>query len=395
MKRSATFRNLAIVVAFAAACLAIMQFLAINVGQPVPFTHAYSIHGVFSDADGIPSAADVRVSGVDVGKVTEISHDPRYPAETVVTMEIDDATAIPVYSNGFATVRPKTLLGEKYIALSIGNAAAGEAIQDGGFLPPAQAGKDVSNDEIFNAFDSATRDQQRRVLQALDLATRDRAGSVQDILPQLESVLSNLDPIAHVYEQDQPQVDEVLVNLDTTLRTLADEHARLSDLLHNGNVALGAVAQRNQALVATLQEASSFANEFESIVSSTVAEQRAAIDRLAPALQQQSALLDQVLGNHCFSGTRPCGVATVFTGTLLGNINYPNDQLTVSSGAGELVTDEWDSMFSQPTDDKRALNLVLAFHCDAIDTTLRNALPSLYQNIQSLLGQAQQQVCPQ
>jgi hypothetical protein len=97
-------------------------------------------------------------------------------------------------------------------------------------------------------------------------------------------------------------------------------------------------------------------------------------------------------------GNRPCGIDEVFTGTLLGNVNYPNDQLTVSStqtacaapkgsnqpghcGSGELVTLLWDSMFSQPTGtDKRALNLVLAFHCDAITTTLDNVgAPAAYK----------------
>ncbi len=394
MKKSATLMNGLIIVGFTAICLGIMQFLAINIGQPVPFTHDYTVHGIFSDADGIPTAADVRVSGINVGKVTEITHDPRYPAETVVAIQINDTTAIPIYSNGYAMVRPKTLLGEKYIELTVGNSAKGEAIADGGFLPPAQTGKDVSNDEIFNSFDAATRDQQRQVLQALDAATQGRATSVQNILPQLQSVLANLDPLARLYERDQPQVDQIFLNLNTILKTLADEHVQLADVFHQGNIALGAVAQKNQALTTTLQEASNFATEFNLIMGHTITQQRQSIDELAGTLQAQNALLDEILGNHCFNNTRPCGVDTVFTGTLLGNINYPNDQLTVSSPSGELVTNEWDSMFSQPSNDNRALNLVIAFHCDAISTTLQGALPSLYNQLQQLLAQVQQVTCP-
>jgi hypothetical protein len=37
---------------------------------------------------------------------------------------------------------------------------------------------------------------------------------------------------------------------------------------------------------------------------------------------------------------------------------------------------------------------VLAFHCDAVTTTVRNTLPSLYQDIETLLAHAQQQACP-
>jgi len=60
----------------------------------------------------------------------------------------------------------------------------------------------------------------------------------------------------------------------------------------------------------------------------------------------------------------------------------------VSSKVGEIVTDEWNSMFSQPSD-VRALNLVISFHCDAITTTLGQVSPSsdLGKEIQALLHQ--------
>src|SRR5579884_1740662 len=196
MKRSATFRNGVIVSLFTVICVAIMEFLAVNIGQPVPFGQAYSVHAIFSDADGVPTAADVRVAGVDVGKVVDVTHDPAYPGETVVTMDISDSAAIPLYSNGSAMVRPKTLLGEKYIDLTVGNAATGEAIASGGFMPVGNTGLSVENDQIFNAFDSRTRAEQQQVLDELDAATFQRSGDIQAILPQLQQVVSNLQPLA-------------------------------------------------------------------------------------------------------------------------------------------------------------------------------------------------------
>jgi virulence factor Mce-like protein len=394
VKRSRTLTNLLIVGGFTAICFIGMEFLAINIGQPVPFTGGYTLHAAFPDADGVPTAADVRVSGVDVGKVLDVSHDRNYPGETVVTMQINDSHSVPVYANGYAMVRPKTLLGEKYVDLTVGNSASSEPIPDGGFLPIGRGGKDVSNDEIFNAFDQTTRQQQSKVLQALDAATLQRSGDIQAILPQLRTVVANLQPLANVYEKDQPQVDNIFVQLNTIMQTLGDEHQQLGGVLSNGDTALNAVAQKDQALVTTLQEVGNFATELNNAMAPTIKQQQAAIQELGPALSPictgsgaaqrcgQNALLSQVVGNQC-SG-HPCGIDEVFTGTLLGNINYPNDQLTVSSagqacggnpghcGSGELVTLLWDSMFSQPTSDNRALNLVLAFHCDAITTTVNN-----------------------
>jgi len=272
MKRRRTVINAVAIVGFAVMCVAAIEFLAVNVGQPTPFANSYSVHAVFSDADGIPTAADVRMSGIDVGKVVAVSHDRRYPGETLVTIAITDGHAVPVYSDGYAKVRPKTLLGEKYIDLTLGGGGAAEPIPSGGFLPVGQAGKDVSNDEIFNAFDQTTRTQQQQVLHLLDTATQGRAGDIRALLPQLQAVVANLDPLARVYEQDQPEVDRIFVQLDTILATIADEHEQLAGLLANGNNVLNAVAQKDQALLTTLGEAGKVSSQLNGAMAGTIRE---------------------------------------------------------------------------------------------------------------------------
>ncbi|MGH7721995.1 MAG: MlaD family protein [Candidatus Dormibacteria bacterium] len=403
MNRRRTFLNAGILAAFTIFCFLVMEFLAVNIGQPNPLSADYTLHAVFADADGVPTAADVRVSGVDVGKVTSISHDPSSPGYSVVTMQIGNRQAVPVYSNGFAKVRPKTLLGEKYVDLTVGSSASAEAIASGGYLPVAETGKDVSNDEIFNSFDSKTRVEQQQVLAALDAATRGRAGDIQAILPQLQQVVANLTPVAQVYEKDQPQTDAIFVQLNTVMQALADEHQQLAGFLANGNVALGAIAQKDQALVTTLQEASNVATEINTAMTPTIAAQRKSLDELAPTLASENNLLYDIIGPKC--GGHACGIDTVIAGTLNGQIAYPNDQLNVTSPNGEGTTGLWDSMFSQPgpsgslspgtnpnngssacsdpTISKThsgtcALNIVLSFHCDTISQTLTHNLVSIF-----------------
>src|SRR5207237_4352281 len=114
-----------------------------------------------SDADGLPTAADVRAIGVDVGKVVEVSHDPRYPGESVATLQITDPKAVPVYSNGYANVRPKTLLGEKYVDLTVGGGPLAQPITDGGSLPIAHTGKDVSKDALFHSLEAPGREHEQ------------------------------------------------------------------------------------------------------------------------------------------------------------------------------------------------------------------------------------------
>ena len=398
MNRSATTRNLIIIAVFTAVCVIGLEFLAVNIGQPVPFGQSYTVNAVFSDADGVPSAADVRVAGVDVGHVISVGTSTSYPGETVVTLQLTDSHAIPVYSNGSANVEPKTLLGEKYVQLDVGDGASGEAIDSGGFLPPSQTGAVVENDQIFNAFDAQTRQNTQQVLDALNVATAQRAGNVQDILPQLEQVVQGLAPVAQVYSQDQPEVDGILTQLNTIMQTLADEHQQVAGLLGNGNVALTAVNQKDSALIDFLDQAGGFFSQLNTAAAGSIQGQEQAIEALKPSLDAQTAFLQAVVGPAC--NGHSCGIDQVFTGTLLGNVNYPNDQLNVTNNPvntpvpginPELVTNEWDSMFSQPASSPphRSLNIVLSLHCNEILETLNN--PTLNPGGDTL-GPIEQQV---
>jgi hypothetical protein len=121
-----------------------------------------------------------------------------------------------------------------------------------------------------------------------------------------------------------------------------------------------------------------------------------------------------------------CGVDEVFTGTLLGNINYPNDQLTVTRGAGPAVTTYWDSMFSNPPSrfqdtssscspshdvntsppdcSHSAQNIVLSFHCDEPTSMVAGLLQSILgpagltqaqqDQINGIVNQVNQQCSP-
>jgi virulence factor Mce-like protein len=381
MAKSRIVVNGILLAVFAAVCIVAMEVLAFNIGQPKPgfINHDYQIQALFNDADGIPTAADVRVAGVGVGKVIDVGHDAAHPGYTVATLSITDDNANPVYSNGFATVRPKTLLGEKYVDLKLGD-PTGEAIKNGGMLPGPQTSTSVENDQIFNAFDTQTRKQQQQVLQELNTALDGRAGDIQTILPQLDSVVRDLAPVAKVYEKDNPSVDQIFSNLDTLMKTLADEHVQLGQLLNNANVAAGAIASRDNSLIATLSEATNVQNELNRPLRATVQQQQQAIVKTVPSIDSQHAFIDQVLYPQRACGNKPCGIVEVLSGTLLGNIYYPGDQLTVSSHEGEVVANEYDSMFSVPTTNAKdpkshsALNIVLSEHCDSAEVTLQPIL---------------------
>lgn len=373
MDTKRTVVNAILLLAFFSICVGAMELLAFNIGQPRPFASNYTLAAYFDDANGIPTAADVRVAGLVVGKVTDVAKDAAHPGKTKVVMDITDSNAQP-HTNAFAKVRPKTLLGEKYVELNPGTA-------DHDILPSGASllntSTSLENDQIFNAFDAQTRKDEQQVLQQLDTAVKFRDGDVQHILPQLDTVVKNLQPVAQMYGQDQPVVDQIFTNLNTVMATLADEHVQLGQFLNSGNLALKAIADRDTSLINAMRQIGQFDQKLNTVVSATIAQQKAGIDKLQPTLDAQHAWIAAVVYPRADCGNKPCGLDTVFTGTLLGQINYPNDQLSVTSPDGETVTNEWASMFSSPQDtihandphSHSALNIVLSEDCQTIQTT--------------------------
>ena len=77
----------------------------------------YTLHAKFSKIDGINRGSPVRISGVNVGKVTDFSLDPEtYSA--IVTMQIDEGIEIP-YDTA-AVISSEGLLGGKFLSLEPG-----------------------------------------------------------------------------------------------------------------------------------------------------------------------------------------------------------------------------------------------------------------------------------
>src|SRR5438067_10656854 len=102
-------------------------------------------------ANGLYPGSDVLIAGAKAGSVQDITLDGN---QTLVTVALDDAYA-PVHSDARVTVRPKGLLGEKYVALDQGSAGL---LSSGSRLPQTQVARAVDLQDVVNSRDSPTRE---------------------------------------------------------------------------------------------------------------------------------------------------------------------------------------------------------------------------------------------
>jgi phospholipid/cholesterol/gamma-HCH transport system substrate-binding protein len=163
MTRARTLKAIGLV-AFACFAVGAAIVLLSRVGTQVLPQERYTIQADVRDAVALAAAADVRQSGVKIGRVAKIREHGQ-----LIQLELDlDPKYAPVYRDATTLVRAKSIAEENYIELDPGTPAAGR-IPEGGRLPVSRNLEATQNDDVFSIFDKARRDS---VQTALDAAIR-------------------------------------------------------------------------------------------------------------------------------------------------------------------------------------------------------------------------------
>ena len=136
VKDAPSLGKIAAMVLFALSCFGLLLFLWLAFGGPVPLKpKGYRFHTSFAEAGQLSLEADVRISGVPVGKVKTITPD-KVTGRSDVEIQLQSRYA-PLPSDAKAILRQKTLLGETYVELTPGHARS-RMIAEGGLLPASQ-----------------------------------------------------------------------------------------------------------------------------------------------------------------------------------------------------------------------------------------------------------------
>jgi len=113
-KQAPSVGRVMVMAGFALSCFGLILFLWLAFGGPIPLQpKGYRFVVSFKEAGQLAQEADVRISGVSVGKVKTIDPDPQTGLSDA-TIEVDERYA-PVASDTRAMLRQKTLLGETYV----------------------------------------------------------------------------------------------------------------------------------------------------------------------------------------------------------------------------------------------------------------------------------------
>lgn len=291
-------RILAMVV-FALSCFGIVLFLWVSFGGEVPLRPSpYQARVAFPEATSLADNADVRISGVTVGHVGSkgVTGDG---SRTLVTLELDPEYA-PIPADTRAILRQKTLLGESYVELTPGNAAAAGKLPDGATLSRSQVQPTVELDEILSTFGARTRREFRAFV-------KDSAKQIEGRSEELNAGLGNLAPFAHsgsqllaVLHRQSRGLGRLIRNSGIALRALNDDRGTLRELISNSDRVFSATSQQRTALAQAFAIFPTFLDEsrttlarlgrFSVATDPLVNDLKPVADRLGPTVRDIGAL---------------------------------------------------------------------------------------------------------
>jgi phospholipid/cholesterol/gamma-HCH transport system substrate-binding protein len=228
-------------------------------------------------ADGLYPGSDVLIAGARAGSVQDISLDG---SQTLVTIALDDAYA-PVHADARVTVRPKSLLGEKYVALDPGTS---DMLSSGARLPQTQVARAVDLQDVVNTLDAPTREKLRTLVISLGGGLAGEGAATNQTLSYGRQDLDHLAAITNTLAARDQDLQQVIQGLDAVTAELAtsDRRSELGQLIKNSETLLHSLSQQDAQIKALLVNANSALSRSDASLSGTAA-QLNEIFRQAPA----------------------------------------------------------------------------------------------------------------
>ena len=295
IKQTPSIGRIFAMVAFTLSCFGILVFLWLSFGGSVPLQpEGYRLTAQFPEATQLLPEADVRISGVRVGRVKKVKPN----ADTGLTdavLEIDSRYA-PLPRDTHAVLRQKTLLGETYVELSPGDAGPNrkDVLRDGGRLPRGQVADTVQLDEVLRTFDPVTRQRFTTWFDQQGISAQGRAAQISAALANLTPFAEDTDDVLRVLRTQGTATRALIRDTGEVFSALTERKGQLRELIRNSNRTWRAIASRDKQLADTFTVFPTFLRESRATtrrVTSFAHVTNPLVTQLRPAARQISPTL--------------------------------------------------------------------------------------------------------
>jgi ABC-type transporter Mla subunit MlaD len=232
----------------------------------------YRVRAIFQNAFSVIPGEDVKVAGVKVGSIDAL--DVTADHKAAVVLKIDDAGFQDFRSDAVCTIRPQSLIGEKFVECTPTQpreqgAAPAPALKkiDSGpgegqyLLPVTQTRRPVDLDLVNNIMRRPYRERLSIILNELGVGLGANGQDLRQAIRNANPALEETDKVLAILAEQNRVLADLATNGDQVLQPLARDRQRIANFIDKANTTAQASAQRRTDIESTIQKLPDFLRE--------------------------------------------------------------------------------------------------------------------------------------
>jgi phospholipid/cholesterol/gamma-HCH transport system substrate-binding protein len=297
---------------------------------------------IFSNSSGLQSGDVVRIAGVEVGKVTDVSL-RGYLSQVTFSVNSDQGLTTTTQ----ADIHYENLLGQRFLAL-LGGSTPGAPLRPGATIPQSNTAPALDLTALYQDFQplfaALTPADINQISASIISILQGETGTIGDLVTQTASITANL--------ADRGQViTQVVDNLTGLLDTVAAHNDQLGQLIDGLTQLASAVAGERNQIGSTITSVGTLTTNVSGLITSagpsinqaitglsnasaTLAANQSGIDGAIQGLPKLLTVLNKLASSGSYLSLYLCNLNVQFSGPV-SLLNPPTaaSLITLPSGA--------------------------------------------------------------
>ena len=234
--------------------IVVAMFLSYNANNGLPFVPTYSLKAELPSAANLVVGNEVRIGGARVGAIDAITAERKADGSSVAVVGLRlEKSAAPLPKDSRLLVRPKSVLGLKYVEITRGE--SDEGFTDGDRIPvEAATPRPVEFDEVANMFDEPTRKAIQTNLEGFGDALAGRGASINLALGSLRPLLRDVVPVLRNLSDPDTELSRFFGELADAAAEVAPVAEEQAELFRNLDATFGALSEVRDSVQETIEE---------------------------------------------------------------------------------------------------------------------------------------------
>ncbi len=229
--------------------------LAFSVAAKPDVGSEYSVKAIFDTASNVNEAGNLRVAGVDVGKIGKIELTLENKASMV--LKVTKKGIAPFKQDARCEIIVKSLLGEQLVQCEPGSSSAPELETPPGeelpLLPVTQTSVPIPIDRVLDTFREPSRERLRLLINELGIAFAARGDDLAETLRRAAPTLRQTNRVLKILARQNTTLRDLIVSSDQIMEPLARDREAVADSIVQVNTVAQAIAERREDFGETIE----------------------------------------------------------------------------------------------------------------------------------------------